>query len=270
MRTFTVFYRSLPLSAPRRNRNNRHLAGIFPALNTVKEKARAINCMANYSSVAKAIAMYVGDNKDTLPPYYAANTNPWVTGEPLKIFIFGQGDNGMLTPYIGSISKITSAQPFGSIKQDGNRETLSCPSKAPRKEKVVNSYAVNNQLRMADNAKNGKLKLSRIRHPSQLMHIGEPDPQETSGGLSPWNVEYPGSKPGFPHSIHEYKLADAMWNAGHIGSQRKPITKPIICIIIIINNKEIRIRIHIDSLLAVSERNLVRLGIQGSSARTHH
>ena len=177
------------------------LAGmLLPALNMVKEKARAINCMANYSSVAKAIAMYVGDNKDTLPPYYAANTNPWVTGEPLKIFIFGQGDNGMLTPYIGSISKITSAQPFGSIKQDGNRETLSCPSKAPRKEKVVNSYAVNNQLKKADNAKNGKLKLSRIRHPSQLMHIGEPDPQETSGGLSPWNVEYPGSKPGFPHS----------------------------------------------------------------------
>jgi prepilin-type N-terminal cleavage/methylation domain len=35
------------------------LAGmLLPALNTVKEKARAINCMANYSSVAKAIAMY--------------------------------------------------------------------------------------------------------------------------------------------------------------------------------------------------------------------
>ena len=177
------------------------LAGmLLPALNTVREKARAINCMANYSSVAKAIAMYVGDNKDTLPPYYAANTNPWVTGEPLKIFIFGQGDNGMLTPYIGSISKITSTRAFGSISPNGNREILSCPSKISRNDKWVNSSAVNERLRFGDGAKNGCLKLSRILYPSQLMHIGEPDPMETSGALSVWTVNYPASKPGFPHS----------------------------------------------------------------------
>ena len=177
------------------------LAGmLLPALNTVREKARAINCMANYSSVAKAIAMYVGDNKDTLPPYYAANTNPWVTGEPLKIFIFGQGDNGMLTPYIGSISKITSTRAFGSISPNGNREILSCPSKISRNDKWVNSSAVNERLRFGDGAKNGFLKLSRILYPSQLMHIGEPDPMETSGALSVWTVNYPASKPGFPHS----------------------------------------------------------------------
>lgn len=176
-------------------------AMLLPALNMAKEKARAINCMANYSTVGKAIAMYIGDNKDTLPPYYAANRNPYLSPEePVKIFIFGQGDQGMLTSYIDSINTTTSTRAFGSISPNGNREILSCPSKISRNDKWVNSYAVNERLRFGDGAKNGFLKLSRILYPSQLMHIGEPDPMETSGTLSVWTVNYPASKPGFPHS----------------------------------------------------------------------
>lgn len=45
------------------------LAGmLLPALNMAKEKARAIHCVNNSKQQGVAIAMYLGDNKDYLPP----------------------------------------------------------------------------------------------------------------------------------------------------------------------------------------------------------
>ena len=45
------------------------LAGmLLPALNMAKEKARAIHCVSNSKQQGVAIAMYLGDNKDYLPP----------------------------------------------------------------------------------------------------------------------------------------------------------------------------------------------------------
>ena len=75
------------------------LAGLLlPALNSAREKARAISCVNNFSSLGKAALMYVHDNKE----YYALydNSRGVVPSPDTRKFIFGNTvDNGLLIPY---------------------------------------------------------------------------------------------------------------------------------------------------------------------------
>ncbi len=54
------------------------VAILLPALNKAREKAQAIQCLANLKQIGVGMATYLGDNDDTLPPVFGG-TNPTET-----------------------------------------------------------------------------------------------------------------------------------------------------------------------------------------------
>ena len=107
------------------------LAGLLlPALNSAREKARAISCVNNFSSLGKAALMYAHDNRE----YYALYDNSCgvVPSPDTRKFIFGNTDNnGLLRPYLGTDGYI------GRIDDKGKRGLFVCPSRTGTKAPSV-------------------------------------------------------------------------------------------------------------------------------------
>ena len=95
------------------------LAGmLLPALNMAKEKARAIHCVSNSKQQGVAIAMYLGDNKDYLPP---------ISGQ----YLFSELNNIRTDPWrycmiVYAKLPYTYVSTFGWVSQPGN--IMQCPS----------------------------------------------------------------------------------------------------------------------------------------------
>lgn len=56
---------------------------LLPALNSARNKAKAISCVSNYKQIGLAVAVYANDNKDLVPNINPYNTavDPWVNRE---------------------------------------------------------------------------------------------------------------------------------------------------------------------------------------------
>ena len=95
------------------------LAGmLLPALNMAKEKARAIHCVNNSKQQGVAIAMYLGDNKDYLPP---------ISGQ----YLFSELNNIRTDPWrycmiVYAKLPYTYVSTFGWVSELGN--IMQCPS----------------------------------------------------------------------------------------------------------------------------------------------
>ena len=70
------------------------LAGmLLPALNKARESARRTSCISNFSQLGKAVAMYMSDHKEHIPPYRDY-------GSPEMYFFGGGNANGYLAVYL--------------------------------------------------------------------------------------------------------------------------------------------------------------------------
>ena len=144
------------------------LAGLLlPALNSAREKARAISCVSNFSSLGKAAMMYVHDNNE----YYALYDNSCgvVPSPDTRKFIFGNNnDNGLLIPYLGTQGYI------GRIDNKGKRGLFVCPSRTGTKG--VSSYTIGFNVHFGTpgyGESYAKTKARMIRHPSRSMYLAE-------------------------------------------------------------------------------------------------
>ena len=91
------------------------LAGmLLPALNSAREKGRAISCASNFKQVGLAVGAYRGENNDYLTPYQTGGGTYWIT---------------LLKPYLGieyfNNSKITS---WTQEMRRQKHAVLVCPS----------------------------------------------------------------------------------------------------------------------------------------------
>ena len=74
------------------------LAGmLLPALNKARERAKAISCAANFSSLGKAMQLYIMDNKDYVTPY--KNETGYTTGVT-KMWYFSSATTGLISDYL--------------------------------------------------------------------------------------------------------------------------------------------------------------------------
>ena len=96
------------------------LAGmLLPALNTAREKARAVQCVNNFGQTGKAIAMYAND-------YGMLPTTKFSPGWT----IFASGDKGFLAPYLPHLKTYSDYQLGRIAPKDGGfvRDPFACPS----------------------------------------------------------------------------------------------------------------------------------------------
>ncbi len=74
------------------------LAGmLLPALNKAREKAKAVSCAANFSSLGKAMQLYIMDNKDYVTPY--KNETGYTSGVT-RMWYFSSATTGLISDYL--------------------------------------------------------------------------------------------------------------------------------------------------------------------------
>ncbi len=84
---------------------------LLPTLAKAKEKAREIHCINNFKQLQYGFIMYVGENRDFLPPNYAlfiggepySDTNSWVLGNAKVSTNESDLKNGVLYSYVGGV-----------------------------------------------------------------------------------------------------------------------------------------------------------------------
>ena len=96
------------------------LAGmLLPALNSAREKARAISCMSNMNSIGKAAQMYSNDYDDFILPYSNAKDNP---GK----YWYKIGSAGLISEYLNQMG--SNLPVIGAYNQSKIPSKLACPS----------------------------------------------------------------------------------------------------------------------------------------------
>ena len=172
------------------------LAGmLLPALNNARERARAISCVGTLNQIGKACAMYVSDNREYYPLYQNATSG---TG---RKYFFYVGESGLLTPYLPVLddknSRYTRGVDFlGSIRANGKKGPLVCPTRQSNGESLIKSYGMNRRLYESTEV---FFKQSLTLRPSLSMYIGEGKEVNPTFYID-WLASYPNDRLGFIHS----------------------------------------------------------------------
>ncbi|MBR4666892.1 MAG: type II secretion system protein [Lentisphaeria bacterium] len=172
------------------------LAGmLLPALNNARERARAISCVGTLNQIGKACAMYVSDNREYYPLYQNATSG---TG---RKYFFYVGESGILTPYLPVLddknSRYTRGVDFlGSIRANGKKGPLTCPTRQSDGVSLVKSYGMNRRLYESVEV---FFKQSLSLRPSATMYIGEGKEVNPTFYID-WLAAYPDDRLGFIHS----------------------------------------------------------------------
>lgn len=180
------------------------LAGmLLPALNTAREKGRAISCLNNFGTLGKALHMYLSDYQDNYPCYW--NSVKAYDGGKGK-GCFGAAHEGLLTPYL---SNINAKQPIGRITQKGVRGPFTCPSRQMISGIDLYTIAINNHsFGMSDPDRMTAVRWTR--KPAVSVYMGETayDPNNYPFYIGRWSA----SKPGYHHS----KRTNMLFCDGHV------------------------------------------------------
>ena len=166
---------------------------LLPALSRAREIARRIQCVNMLGQIGKAMIMYAGDNRDTLPPYQVGSRY-WHNGTPNK---------GLLCEYLGyadSDYRIGEVGRKDSASKSG-RSRLSCPN-VSIEENLVSSYGYSSMISHVANVP--YRNLVKFTMPSRSVLLGEV--KTTNGGL----VNYSTIPPDFRHlSSAAFVFADS-------------------------------------------------------------
>jgi prepilin-type N-terminal cleavage/methylation domain-containing protein/prepilin-type processing-associated H-X9-DG protein len=148
---------------------------LLPALQRVREHANQIKCASNMRQIYQSLAMYAGENKNSLPvPPLIGEIGPAFYWEAYPMIDLAVIDyqNGSLWPYLS--------------RDTGAREAIfNCPSDDEDKRQVSTgggnlqvirrnfSYSFNAQMREITGALNPGIKITDIVHASQKILIVE-------------------------------------------------------------------------------------------------
>jgi hypothetical protein len=160
---------------------------LLPALNKAKETAKRISCVNNLSSIGKAVAMYIDDNKGYISAYYnngkgMGNGGSYSSGAG-KQFFGVEPDYG-LTDYL---NEKTTVGYIGGIRR-GNDGTLNfskfcCPSEdsIPQTNGTVYPTLGHNLFITTWSS----LKADSFVRPSDLMIVADKNALEPTTNLRP-------------------------------------------------------------------------------------
>ena len=140
---------------------------LLPALNSARERGRAIDCTNNLGSIMKANLMYAGDSDDCFAPAYgkyvssSSKSKFWADGDPAV---------GLLAKYIGL------NQPDAIIGSDGPsaRSQYACGTFSASDGSLHYGYGYNNLVAGCP-ANWDKLKSTRYKRPTLTMLFCEID-----------------------------------------------------------------------------------------------
>ncbi|MHC4872254.1 MAG: type II secretion system protein [Planctomycetota bacterium] len=153
------------------------LAGmLLPALENALESARSISCNSNLKQQMTAFNMYATDNNGFTPYTWTININADNPNPPKYYQLWYYTVPSYLGAETGLMAGANPKQPISEVQQ--------CPS-----AEYVNSYSIPNSwgyYRVTTDSSQwaklpggvgygGALSLSRIKHPSGLMNLGEVD-----------------------------------------------------------------------------------------------
>ena len=147
---------------------------LLPALNTAREKAKAILCASNLKQVGSSFVMYLNDSEDTFPASYTGTVSN--SGKYSTWY-------SQIGSYLGNSIPYTLNGYSGVIPEDS---TLHCPGqnlKSPRHPLYGVSYAYNDRALGYGNYEamsyygsdhpGYPVKLSRLKSPSMQMELSD-------------------------------------------------------------------------------------------------
>ena len=117
------------------------LAGmLLPALNAARDKAKAIQCSGNFSSIGKAAMMYAADWHDYLPP----GSNGDNSSDPNRKRLWGPGNTGAIAEYLNCVNEPIL---IGYVDWP-LRSKLACPADSKQTDHYTLGYnmQLNNQV----------------------------------------------------------------------------------------------------------------------------
>jgi prepilin-type N-terminal cleavage/methylation domain-containing protein len=156
-------------------------AMLLPALNKARDKANAISCKSNLKQLGLANGMYTNDNDGYFTPLYAPTTGNlwfWYTGRNAIPWM------QLLTPYYSStqdrLSKkqvpllacpsVSAIYKYPWFYAYGNATVTNEAGKTTTSGAGAVSMMYGFNLRLT---KTGKAKVSGLRSPSSIIHLGE-------------------------------------------------------------------------------------------------
>ena len=137
------------------------LAGmLLPALNAARDKAKAIQCSGNFSSIGKAAMMYAADWHDYLPP----GSNGDNSSDPNRKPLWGTGNTGAIAEYLNCVNDPIL---IGYVDWP-LRSKLACPADSKQTDHYTLGYnmQLNNQVYRKEH---GIHKLGRWKQPTRTM-----------------------------------------------------------------------------------------------------
>lgn len=180
---------------------------LLPALNSARERGRAIDCTNNLGSIMKANLLYAGDSDDYFAPFWGNKTQ--------KTHAWGDGDakNGLLAKYIGL------DQPDAQIGEvsPGITSQYACPTMAAGSGKRY-SYGYNTLISDTDDADRWfRLKYTRFKMPSMTMLFCDVDTDLGAGVTYSRGKDNNPANNNVPNYRHN-KSANFAFADGHVAS----------------------------------------------------
>lgn len=149
-------------------------AMLLPALQRSRDMAKRTSCANNFGTLGKAVLMYIYDNKDYYPTYKNGDdvdTIKWT---------LSLNERGLLTPYIPI--KYSYKITIGSFSEEGTPGPFACPARMGVPGKATYTLGLNYHLYGGTNygLLISETKITKIRHPSRGMYLGETDILESN------------------------------------------------------------------------------------------
>ena len=209
---------------------------LLPALQQARERGRTSKCTNNMKQLGLANAAYITDNQEWLVPYQNTPTNsdaqnmPYAFGSGYGGRPMGQGyvagaGTGLLAAYLGHN---VDSDIGGARTRNANIQPVISPIACPnfsadalRQAKVANAdrgYTLNYNIYRG-------IKLSRIKHPSQLSHWAETSKAPSHAGefesgfgrICYWiNLESNPANSIYPIRFRHNKTTNVLFVGGHV------------------------------------------------------
>ena len=192
------------------------LAGmLLPALNTAREKARAVQCVNNFGQTGKAIAMYAND-------YGMLPTTKFSPGWT----IFASGDKGFLAPYLPHLKTYSDYQLGRIAPKDGGfvRDPFACPSQV--NDGITTSFytmglnCMMGEYRIISAGKKENLLLTSFKRPSQTSVLLEKRGSDLETSYNPF-AETGSTKTEGLFALRHSRSGNVLYADFHVGKRSR-------------------------------------------------
>ena len=199
-------------------------AMLLPALQKARERGRQSTCLSNMTTLGKASAFYLDDNRGIVP--YLYNTTSWSSCSRVWYFPNNRPDatstykSGMLAPYMGISGTDEYALGYslgGFSKKDGSyvANPFMCPSRKGVMQEIISRNPSLGTSYGGYCRSNNEGSISRYRRPSYTVNAGESAMDGKTHIVGPNTADFP----VFPHdnpnpADNETRIYDTKITAG--------------------------------------------------------